>query len=80
MYRVTDAFLHKQIERMRVEGMDVELDGQYGRFAICTVGGGRKLSPRASNREISEWLDAFRQGWDAAKTIDAKHQLEMGQS
>jgi len=70
--RVTDKQVTLRVERMQAAGMDIGIDGPYGRFRVTTRDGSRDLSPRAGNREILDWLDAFEQGWEAgtARTVD----------
>lgn len=65
MERITDRVIKSKVEMMQRAGMDVDLDGQYGKFRVCNKAGSRHLSPRASNREIYDWLDAYQQGWAA---------------
>ena len=64
--RVTDAKILGFVKRMQDRGMDIGIDGQYGRWRVTNREGGRNISPRASNREILDWLDAFRAGYDEA--------------
>lgn len=64
MNRVSDEMIKKRIARLQKEGMDVGLDGQYGRWRVTTKSGARNLSDRTPNREIWEWLIAFEEGWD----------------
>lgn len=50
-------------------GMDLGLDGQYGKFRVTNKRGSINRSPRASNREIMDWLQAYEAGWDAAHRL-----------
>jgi hypothetical protein len=71
--RVYDREITQLVESMQKEGLDVGLDGQYGKFRITTKEGGRYLSPRADNRQILDWLwayrDGFRAGVEAAEKV-----------
>lgn len=67
MERITDAIIQAKVHRMQQDGIDIGLDGQYGRWRVTTKDGSRDLSPRASNREIMDWLWAFYAGWEAGK-------------
>lgn len=62
-YRVSDKQVRDMVANMQRQGMDVGLDGQYGKFRVTTKDESRNLSPRANNRTIYEWLDAYRTGW-----------------
>jgi hypothetical protein len=66
MERITDAMIVRRVARLQKEGMDIGIDGQYGRFRVTNKSGGKELSPRVPNRQIMDWLDAFEQGWWAA--------------
>lgn len=67
MDRVTDKMLITKIEKMQTAGMDVGLDGQYGRFLVTNKSGDRNLSPRTTNSHIWDWLCAFESGWSARR-------------
>jgi hypothetical protein len=81
--RINDRMIHRKIERMQKQGMDVALDGAYGRWRIVNRQENYNLSPRVSNREIYEWLDAYEKGFDAGKArgeSDMRHgRLEEGE-
>ena len=70
MERVTDKMITRRIELMQGDGMNVALDGAYGQFAVTTKDESRKLSPRAPNRQILDWLDAFAEGWRQHERMD----------
>ena len=67
MQRVTNEMIVRRVHRMQKEGMDISVDGAYGRFAITNKEESRKLSSRCSNREILDLLDIYEQGFDAGR-------------
>lgn len=69
MDRVLDRNIVACVERMQRAGMDVGLDGAYGRFRVSNRSGSCSLSPRVPNRQILDWLDAYEQGWNARKKV-----------
>lgn len=66
MERVTDKKVIEFAAAMQRQGLDVGLDGQYGKFRVTNKEGSKNLSPRATNREVLDWLDAYRLGHDDA--------------
>lgn len=64
MNRVTDDMIKRRVARLQKEGMDVELDGAYGRWKVVSKDESRTLSPRVPNRQIWDWLEAFELGWE----------------
>lgn len=64
--KVKNSQVEERIARMRKAGYNVGLDRAYGNFRVETSGGNRSLSPRVSNRQIMDWLDAYEEGWRAA--------------
>lgn len=71
--RATDKLIKARVFRMQQRGMDVDLDGQYGRWRVTTREGSRDLSPRASNREIADWLEAYELGWMAGRDAGVEY-------
>lgn len=67
MERVTDRQIERKVKLMQSVGMDVGLDGQYGRFRVTNRSEDRDLSPRAPNRQILDWLFAYEEGYWAGQ-------------
>ncbi len=65
--RITDQKIQDRVGNMQRHGMDVDLDGQYGRYRVTNRRGDRNLSERAPNREIWGWLEGYMEGFMAAK-------------
>ena len=80
MNRVTDRFIIAKVKRMQDAGMCIALDGQYGRWRVTTADEQKNLSPRASNREIADWLEAYEMGWEDGRVrgvSDMRHGREV---
>lgn len=68
--RINNKKITDLVAAMVRQGMDVGLDGQYGRFRVTNFSGDQDLSGRGTNREIYEWLHAYRNGrWDLEHEI-----------
>ena len=63
--RITKDFVARKIDRMQRLGLDVALDGAYGKYKVTNRKENRNLSGRMSNAEVVSWLDAYEQGWEA---------------
>ena len=65
--KVSKAQVHRKIERMQIAGMDVALDGAYGKYKVVNRKETRNLSGRMRTSETLYWLDAYEQGWEAGR-------------
>lgn len=65
--KVSKAMVWRRLVRMQLAGMDVDLDGAFGKYKVTNRSGSRNLSGRMKTVETLYWLDAYEQGWDARR-------------
>lgn len=70
--RITKQFVARKMDRLYRMGLDVAIDGAYGKYKVTNRKGNRNLSGRMNNAETVNWLDAYEQGWQAHKDATAK--------